>query len=139
MAFGTLDGTDAALDISLNLGAGAVSVKCIFNYVSLDFTRGSIPRVTFCSSGWQSQFMTIMSMSGRLEGYQTKGLALSDPLSWFTKTVTAALVVTISTGCSLTASCFCNADHEGVRAFADSERGVGFIADGPVSSAWVIV
>lgn len=139
MAFATLDGTDAGLDVTLNLGSGAVSVKCIFNYISLDFSRGSIPKVTFCSSGWASRFVTIKSMDGRLEGYQSKGLALSDPLAWFTQTVTAALIVTLSSGCSITSNCFCIADHEGVRAFADSERGVGFTSDGAVSSAWVIV
>lgn len=139
MAFGLLDGTDAALDATVNLGSGTVSVKCIFNYMSIDFSKAMIPRITFCSSGWSSKFVSMKSCDGRFEGYQSKGNALSDPLAWFTQTVSAAVVVTLSSGCSISGNFFCVGDHEGVRAFADTERGINFTNDGAISTAWVIV
>lgn len=134
MALSLLDGTSAAVDFTI----ATISYKCIANYLSLDFVRDMFEYTTFCGTGWRTRTPGMKQGIGRLDGFAAKGVpTIVDPLALFATTLGSAFVFTVDTGCTLTGTLIVNRDHTGMRAAANSERGIDFETQGAVTSVWV--
>lgn len=133
-----LDGTAAAIDTVITLTGGTVTVRCWATYLSVDLTRAMLDRTTFCTSGWTDVFPSLRSAQGRIEGFANKGLSISDPMAWFTDQTARSVTFSADNSCTMTGNAFCASDHTGLRAAANSERGISFVNSGPWSSAWVV-
>lgn len=141
MALSLLDGTSALIDFSIAYdggGSSQSSMKCAFNYISADISREFTEKTTFCSSGWRSRQPGMKQVVGHLDGFVSKGTVFSDPLALFATTNAFPFVFTADTGCTLTGSLHAQRDHIGLRAAANSERGLDWESTGAVTSAWVI-
>jgi hypothetical protein len=138
MALVLIDGSTAAFDFTT--GASPVSWKCISSYFSFDIGRRMEDRTTFCTSGgWAQGVPTMKQASIRIDGFASKGLAISDPLALFASTAAVAFVATVDTGCTLSGSLHCTGHHTGMRAQGASEMGMSAVSDGAVTSVWVTV
>jgi hypothetical protein len=135
MALSLLDGTSAAVDFTI----ATISYKCIANYLSIDFVRDMFEYTTFCTAGgWRTRTPGMKQGIGRLDGFAAKGVTtIVDPLALFSGSAGSAFVFTVDTGCTLTGTLVVTRDHTGMRAAANSERGIDFETQGAVTSVWV--
>lgn len=135
MALKLLDGTAAAFDITIN----ALSYKCLAAYVSADIVREFTERTTFCTTGgWRSRTPGMKQLIGRIDGFLTSGMPISDPSLLFANTTGYAFVITFDTGCTVTGTLHVGRMHMGLRAQANSEEGIDFESDGQVTFVWVV-
>jgi hypothetical protein len=159
MALQLLDGTSAVFDFQTDVNStdlnaantvgGAMpaatsanfdSWKCAAGYLSLDITREMLERTTFCTGGWRGRVPALKDLQGRLEGFSSKGAKISDPLYLFATTKGVPTIVTIDTGCTISAEIMASRHHTGVRAAQNSEMGLDFVQDGtyiPPATVWV--
>jgi hypothetical protein len=138
MALVLIDGSTAAFDFTT--GASPVSWKCVASYFSFDVGRRMEDRTTFCTTGgWAQGVPTMKQASIRIDGFASKGLAISDPLSLFASTTPVAYSATVDTGCTLAGNLHAVGHHTGLRAQGASEMGMSAVTDGPATSAWVTV
>ena len=73
-----------------------------------------------------------------LDGYVSKGTIYSDPLALFADNIAKPFIFTADTGCTLSGSAHASLDAIGLRAAANSERGIDLRSYGPVTSVWVV-
>lgn len=134
-----LDGTAAAVDFSIAYsGTVQTSLKCAFAYISCDVVREFTEKTTFCSSGWRARNPGMKQLIGHLDGFMSKGTNYSDPLALFASNDPFPFIFTADTSCTLTGSLHAARDHNGMRAAANSERGIDWESSGVVTSAWVV-
>lgn len=134
-----LEGTTAAIDFTLAfVGTTPVSVKAAFNYISARIQRGFFDQTTFASSGWVSETCGMKQLLMHLDGYASKGTPYSDPLALFSDNVPRPFVFTADVGCTLTGNCLAASDGVGMRAAANSDRGIDLRSKDAVTSAWVV-
>lgn len=139
MALELLDGTVAAVDMSIAYsGTAQTSLKCAFNYLSARMQRGFTERTTFCSSGWVQEQAGMKQLLLHLDGYVSKGAVFSDPLALFADNTAKPFIFTADTGCTLTGSALAASDDMGLRAAANSQRGIDLRSYGVVTSVWVV-
>jgi hypothetical protein len=139
MALALLDGTTAAIDMTIAIsGTNQTSLKCAFGYMSADLVREMSEKTTFCSSGWRSRQPGMKQLVGHLDGFASKGAVYSDPAVMMATTTALAFVFTADTTCTLTGNLHVVRDHMGLRAAANSDRGIDWESDGVVTSAWVV-
>lgn len=140
MALALLDGTTAAIDMTIAVAGGTnqTSLKCAFGYMSADFVREMTEKTTFCSSGWRSRNPGMKQVVGHLDGFVSTGQSYSDPAAMMSGTTPLAFLFTATTSCTLTGNLHVVRDHMGLRAAANSDRGIDWESDGVVTSAWVV-
>jgi hypothetical protein len=135
MAVALLDGSNANIDISF----GGTSYKTVFNYWSADLERDFTEATVFSSGGWRARIPGLKRLTGRADGYASKGAPQSDPTqSGFTSQTGVAIVLTADTGCTFTFTGFVGRAHTGLRAAANSEFSLEFESTGTVTVAWVV-
>lgn len=139
MALELLDGTVATIDFSIAYsGTAQTSLKCAFNYLSARMQRGFTEQTTFCSSGWVQENPGMKQVLLHLDGFVSKGAVFSDPLALFADNIAKPFIFTATTGCTLSGSAHASLDAMGMRAAANSERGIDLRSYGPVTSVWVV-
>jgi hypothetical protein len=138
MALELLEGTTAAIDLTVEFGGTPASLKAAFNYISARMQRGFFDQTTFASDGWVSETCGMRQCLIHADGYASKGTPFSDPLELFSDNVPRAVVFTADTGCTITGDYLAASDGIGMRAAANSDRGIDLRSRGAVTSAWVV-
>jgi hypothetical protein len=134
-----LDGTNALIDFQLDYpGTSNVSLKCAFAYMSCDIVREFTEKTTFCSDGWRSRQPGMKQCVGRLDGFASKASVYSDPLALFADNDPKDFLFTADSGCTIGGQLHIARDHIGLRAAANSERGIDWESYGEVTSSWVV-
>jgi hypothetical protein len=77
-------------------------------------------------------------LTGRAEGYASKGVAYSDPSLNMTSQTGVTIVLTADTSCSFTFVGHVSRAHVGMRAAANSEFALDFESAGATTTAWVV-
>jgi hypothetical protein len=135
MALALLDGTMAAT--AFTTGATPVAWTNVASYVSADMGNEMFEQTTFGNSGWRQRIRGLKQIVGRIAGFLSTGLAISDPMALFASSGATAFVMTFHTLCTLTGSLQPRNYHAGMQAAGNSEMGLDFESYGPVTSAWV--
>jgi hypothetical protein len=145
MAFGLLDGTNGNINISItpNLSNGsagsAVNGNTSFGMMTIHIGATLAAQDVFATGAWDKDIKTKYSVTGRVSGFVSTGLSISDPLVLVTAPGgPLAVVATFQTGCALTMSANFFGDDFMVVATQNSARGCDFKAFGAVTSAWVV-
>lgn len=134
MAFKLLDGTNAAIDISLN----SISYKGIFGAWVARISREMFEQTTFASGGWKVRIGGMKQVLVSASGFNSSGIAGSDPLALFALQTPYAGVFTSDTSCTLTGSFQESSDSVSEIAAGPSGRSIDAESSGAVTSAWVI-
>lgn len=134
MALSLLDGSNTNIDISINSN----SYKLVMNYWSADYGRDMTEATTFGSSGNRVRTPGMRQLTGRAEGYLSKGVAYSDPSLTLTSQTAVTFVLTADTSCSVTFTGFITRVHMGLRAAANSEFSIDFESASAITFAWVV-
>lgn len=137
MALALLDGTTAAVDFTT--GSSPVSWKGVANYVSADLGNELFEQTTFNSSGWRARIRGLKQVVGRIAGFLSTGVTISNPMTLFSGSGPTAFVMTFHTGCTATGDLQPRNHHSGMQAAGNSEMGLDFESYEDVTFAWVTV
>lgn len=135
-----IDGSNGNILVTLD----GIEFKCVINRWSADIVREFTEKTTFCSGGWRSRDPGMKQLIGRMDGYLSKGFAGSDPLALITADNSTdnpggiPMVLKADSGCMLSGNCHVSLSHLASAAQLNTEAGVGFESDGPVTSIWVV-
>lgn len=134
MAIALLDGTNAAIDVTI----ATVSIKAMAAAWTARMLRDFFEQTTFASGGWRARVPGMKQCLVSVAGFSSKGISMSDPLALFATQAPMASVYTADTSCSITGNFHYGSDEHSYVAAGNSGRVIAGESYGPVTTAWVI-